>query len=124
MLPSNYEELRAINDSLIATVHFDANITDLSEADKNIIRTAIAPWMQEKGYMVLINAYTDNTGNPMLNEELSTMRAGIVAKEVMGTGLEETSILAKGWGEDKMIATNDTEEGRRTNRRVEIRIRR
>ncbi len=124
MLPSDYEEIRSINDSLIATVHFEANVIELSGPDKAIVRNAIAPWLQEKGYMVIVNAYTDNSGNPMLNEELSTMRAGIVSKEILSSGLDETAILAKGWGEDKMIATNETEEGRRTNRRVEIRIRR
>jgi len=124
MLPSNYNEIRTIDDSLIAMVHFDVNITDLSPSDKDIIRDALSPWLLEKGFMVLVNAYTDNTGNPMLNEELSTKRAGMVAKEVILVGLDEMAVLSKGFGEDKMIATNDTEEGRRTNRRVEIRIRR
>ncbi len=125
MLPSNWEEIRAIQDTLIATIHFDANVTELSELDKGILGNAIAPWLQHKNYTVTINAYTDNTGNPMLNEELSTRRAAIVSKTVIDMmGMDQITILSKGWGEANTIASNDTEEGRRTNRRVEIRIRR
>jgi outer membrane protein OmpA-like peptidoglycan-associated protein len=124
MLPSNYEEIMPINDSLIATLHFDPNIIELSEADKDILRTALNPWAFQKNYIVVVNAYTDNTGNPMLNEELSYKRAGIVSKEILSMGVDETAVLAKGWGEAKMIATNETDAGRRTNRRVEVRIRR
>jgi outer membrane protein OmpA-like peptidoglycan-associated protein/tetratricopeptide (TPR) repeat protein len=124
MLPWNYEDLKPINDSLIATLHFDVNIIDLSPADKAALSDALAPWSQTKNYMVVVNAYTDNTGNPLLNEELSYKRAGIVSKEILSMGVDETAVLSKGWGEAKMIATNETDEGRRTNRRVEVRIRR
>ena len=124
MLPSNWEELLAINDSLIATLHFDVNITNLSETDKDILRKALAPWLQQKNYVITVNGYTDNTGTPMINEELSTRRAGIVSKNIMDMGIDEIAILTKGWGETNTIASNVTEEGRRTNRRVEVRIRR
>lgn len=124
MLPSNWEELRAISDTLVATLHFEANVTDLSELDKGMLREALAPWLGHKNYTITVNAYTDNSGNPMLNEELSTRRANIVAKELLDMGINEIGIIAKGWGEINTIASNDTEEGRRTNRRVEIRIRR
>ncbi|MCW3123020.1 MAG: hypothetical protein JWQ38_2512 [Flavipsychrobacter sp.] len=124
MLPSNWEEIRAISDTLIATVHFEANVTELSELDKGILKEALSPWQQHRNYTITVNAYTDNSGNPMLNEELSTRRASIVAKEVADIGIEGIAILSKGWGEINTVATNETEEGRRANRRVEIRIRR
>ena len=56
----------------------------------------------------------------MINEELSTKRANIIAKTLVSLGAEESYIRAKGWGEAKMIAPNTTEEGQRKNRRVEI----
>ena len=124
MLPSNYEEIRPINDSLIAVIHYDVNRVDLNNTEKAIIRDALSPWLSQAGYIISVNAYTDNTGTPMINEELSHKRAQLVAKQVVSLGVEETSVQAKGWGESKMIAPNDNEEGQRKNRRVEIIIRR
>ncbi|MFI5196315.1 MAG: OmpA family protein [Chitinophagales bacterium] len=124
MLPSNYDEIRPINDSLIAVIHYDVNRVELSPAEKATIRDAIAPWLAQGGYIISVNAYTDNTGTPMINEELSHKRAALVAKQVMSIGVDETMVRAKGWGEAKMIAPNDTEEGQRKNRRVEIIIKR
>ena len=124
MLPTDYVEIKPINDSLIATLHFDVNRVEMSDEDKSVIRNAISPWLEEKGVVFIVNAYTDNTGTPMINEELSYKRASIVAKTVLTFGIDETSVMSKGWGEAKMLADNGTEEGRRKNRRVEIIIRR
>ena len=118
MLPSDY--VAPVNDSLIAVIHFDVNRVELTDEEKRDLRKAITPWTGEKSYILYVNAYTDNTGTPMINEELSTKRANIIAKTLVSLGAEESYIRAKGWGEAKMIAPNTTEEGQRKNRRVEI----
>ena len=122
MLPSGY--LAPISDTLLATLHFDVNIVELGKSDKDIVRDAITPWLDQKAVVVMVNAYTDNTGTPMINETLSFKRANIAAKQVIALGIPELNVIAKGWGEAKMIAPNDTEEGQRKNRRVEIILRR
>ncbi|NCX95625.1 MAG: hypothetical protein EBX41_04310 [Chitinophagia bacterium] len=122
MLPRDY--LAPINDSLVATVHFDINKVELTPADKAAIAEGIAPFINDQTIMVFVNGYTDNTGNPLINESLSTRRAALVAKEVVNLGMEELQVVSKGWGEAKMIADNDTEDNRRKNRRVEIMIKR
>ncbi len=124
MLPADYKEVKPVHDSLVATIHFEKNKVELTDSDKTILRTAMAPWIDAKGIVVFINAYTDNTGTPMLNEELSYKRSTLIANEVKVYGIDESMIQAKGWGEAKMIAPNETEEGQRKNRRVEIIIRR
>ncbi len=124
MLPADYKEVKPVHDSLVATIHFDKNKVELTDSDKSILYTAMKPWLDSKGIVVFVNAYTDNTGTPMLNEELSYKRAGIISKELQVYGLDESMIQAKGWGEAKMIAPNETEEGQRKNRRVEIILRR
>ncbi len=118
MLPSDY--VAPVNDSLIAVINFDVNRVELTDEEKADLRKAIAPWTGERSYILYVNAYTDNTGTPMINEELSTKRANIIAKTLISLGAEESFIRAKGWGEAKMIAPNDTEENQRKNRRVEI----
>ena len=124
MLPSDYHEIKPVFDSLIATIHFDKSKVEISDSDKNTIRTAIEPWLDSKGLVVFVNAYTDNTGTPMINEELSYKRANLVGQLLTTFGIDETMIQAKGWGEAKMIAPNETEEGQHKNRRVEIIVRR
>jgi outer membrane protein OmpA-like peptidoglycan-associated protein/tetratricopeptide (TPR) repeat protein len=124
MVPSNYKYIRAINDSLIATLHFEVNHVELADSDKVMLRKALNPWIEEPNITLLVNAYTDNTGTPMINEELSQKRAAMVAAALNKLGVSVTNIEAHGWGEAKMIASNDTEEGQRINRRVEIIVRR
>jgi outer membrane protein OmpA-like peptidoglycan-associated protein/Tol biopolymer transport system component len=124
MLTLNYNPLKPINDTIIGSVHFDVNVTELSAEDRATLKAIMAPWMDEKDVEVSVNAYTDNTGTPMINETLSFKRAAIIAKEILLLGFEEGSVTAKGWGEANAIATNDTEEGRYANRRVEITVKR
>lgn len=122
MLPENYKE--PIHDSLLATVHFDVNRVELTQADMDAVTKGIDPFLLENGYVIYVNGYTDNTGTPMLNEELSNKRANQVAKILVNLGVNEGVITAKGWGEANPIAPNDTEENQRKNRRVEVRLRR
>jgi len=124
MLPFDYKEIKPINDSLIATIHFDLNRVDLSPKEQLAIKNAITPWLDETGIAIYVNAYTDNTGTPLLNEELSFKRANLVTQELVKDGINELFIISRGLGESKMIAPNETEEGRNKNRRVEIVIKR
>lgn len=124
MLPLGFFDLKPIPDTVVATIHFDVNKVELTDSDKMVIRDALGPWANEKAIVVYVNAYTDNTGTPMINEELSFKRANIVGRQVLSVGIDESQMQAKGWGEAKMIAPNDTEEGRRKNRRVEITVKR
>ncbi|MCD6013037.1 MAG: hypothetical protein K0Q79_2899 [Flavipsychrobacter sp.] len=123
LLPSDY--IKPVNDSMLTMIHFDVNRVELSDSDKAAISTAILPWMNSKGgFMLYVNAYTDNTGTPMINESLSYKRANQVAQFIQTLGVDETMIQAKGLGEAHMIATNETPEGQWMNRRVEVIIRR
>jgi len=123
MLPDDYVE--PVNDSLIATVQFPRNSAKLTEDDRARLRNAMRPWLEDpRGVMVFINGYTDNSGTPMINEELSYQRAGLVAREIMDMGWNEMSLKTQGWGEANPVAPNETEEGQSMNRRVEVVIRR
>lgn len=122
MLPNNYAA--PIYDSLILTIHFPLNGKKLSDSDKTLIQQAIEPWMNEKSFVLLINGYTDNTGTPMINEELSATRARLVADEITAYDIDELSMDVQGWGEANPSASNDTQIGRDLNRRVEVIIRR
>ena len=69
-----------------------------------------------------IAAHTDNVGDDNSNMRLSYLRAKSVKDFLIKEGIAESRILSKGYGEAKPIDTNDTAEGRKKNRRVEVRV--
>jgi outer membrane protein OmpA-like peptidoglycan-associated protein len=72
---------------------------------------------------VQINGHTDNTGNAATNKVLSLKRATSVIDYLAKKGISITRVLAKGYGSDRPIVSNDDEAGGRAlNRRIEIEI--
>jgi len=69
-----------------------------------------------------IAGHTDNIGSDAANMKLSDDRANAVRNYLISKGISASRITAKGYGETKPIATNDTDEGRQINRRVEFTI--
>ena len=72
--------------------------------------------------LVQIEGHTDATGPAQLNRKLSQERAEAVVQYLGGKGINQARLVAKGFGPDKPIADNDSEEGREQNRRVEFNI--
>lgn len=71
---------------------------------------------------IKIVGHTDNVGKDEANQKLSEGRANAVMKELIKRGIAPERLEAEGRGETEPIDTNDTEEGRQNNRRVEIHI--
>jgi outer membrane protein OmpA-like peptidoglycan-associated protein len=67
-----------------------------------------------------VEGHTDNVGNPKANKTLSEARAKSVIAEIVKQGIDATRLSAAGFGQDKPIADNKTEEGKAKNRRVEL----
>lgn len=69
-----------------------------------------------------IEGHTDSVGDNEKNRKLSQERAEAVKQYLINQGVQESRLHAVGYGEDKPIASNDTEEGRTLNRRVHFHI--
>jgi len=70
---------------------------------------------------IQIKGHTDNEGNPEYNQILSEERAEAVAKRLRANeDLKHLNFIIEGYGETKPVASNDSEDGRKMNRRVEI----
>lgn len=67
-----------------------------------------------------IEGHTDSSGSNRINQKLSEKRAQSVMNYLIEKGLPSEKMTAVGYGEERPIADNDTPEGRKTNRRVEI----
>jgi outer membrane protein OmpA-like peptidoglycan-associated protein len=69
-----------------------------------------------------VAGHTDNTGSAQHNQALSERRAGSVQRYLEGDGVAPQRIYAAGYGKNQPIASNDSDAGRRLNRRVDITI--
>jgi outer membrane protein OmpA-like peptidoglycan-associated protein len=69
-----------------------------------------------------VYGHTDSTGSDSYNQDLSERRATSVADYLSSHGVQAARIATRGFGETQPIETNDTEQGRAANRRVEIKV--
>lgn len=69
-----------------------------------------------------LSGHTDNTGSATSNQTLSQNRAQAVVDYLAGKGIAKTRMVAKGYGSDRPVASNDSAEGRQENRRTEFEI--
>lgn len=71
---------------------------------------------------VMITGHTDSQGSDTYNQRLSEGRAASVKAEMVKRGIAEDRLETNGKGESEPIDTNDTEEGRQNNRRIEVTV--
>jgi outer membrane protein OmpA-like peptidoglycan-associated protein len=69
---------------------------------------------------VAIEGFTDSVGNPGYNQDLSERRANAVRLALIDQGIDPARIVARGYGEEYPVASNDNLAGRQMNRRVEV----
>lgn len=117
-------------ESLILTfpeqIIFDSGQADLKTAAQQVLQTIAEFIDAHPDLAVEIHGHTDSRPISNLrypsNWELSAVRATQVARELVARGISPVRITARGLGEYHPVSTNDTEEGRLKNRRVEIRF--
>jgi outer membrane protein OmpA-like peptidoglycan-associated protein len=72
--------------------------------------------------LLQVEGHTDSTGTAAINRKLSQQRAESVMAYLVGKGVPAGRMKAKGFGPDKPIADNATDDGKEKNRRVEFNI--
>ena len=111
----------AVRISLKSAVLFDFDKSTLKpEATEELHRAALKI-KEFSSARIIIEGHTDNFGTDAYNRDLSRARAAAVKDYFISQeGMETSGIESSGFGESRPIASNDTEEGRAKNRRVEI----
>jgi OmpA-OmpF porin, OOP family len=110
----------ALNQSV---VNFPSGSADIPAAMNSFFQTAAGNLKQlPQGTVIEIAGYTDNTGDPQANVALSQKRAEAVRGALISAGVNQDMLVAKGYGSANPIASNDSAEGRFSNRRIEYRV--
>jgi uncharacterized repeat protein (TIGR01451 family) len=100
---------------------FVVNSSELTDQAKMLLTEAAEIMREHPDEIIRINGHTDSTGTSEDNQSLSERRANSAFDYLVQTlGLPAERFIVTGYGEDKPVASNDTVEGRRMNRRVEI----
>ena len=106
----------------LSKVYFErstANLIDSSYTELN----RVADMLQENpNVKIELSGHTDNQGDSRLNLKLSQERVDVVKKYLVDKGIEDSRIKGKGYGGTRPVASNESEETRKLNRRVEFKI--
>lgn len=101
-------------------ITFDPGSDDISDSSEALV-TALAELLQQcPGKPIEVAGHTDSQGTSRNNLTLSEDRAKAVLVALKERGVDVSTMKAVGYGEDKPIADNGTEEGREANRRIEF----
>jgi outer membrane protein OmpA-like peptidoglycan-associated protein len=101
-------------------INFDTGKSTIKPESKPIINQIVEMMKANPGLKIGVEGHTDNVGNPKSNKTLSDERAKSVVAAIAAQGIDTKRLSAAGYGQDKPIADNKTEEGKAKNRRVEL----
>jgi OOP family OmpA-OmpF porin len=101
-------------------VNFDFDKATLRPEAKAVLNEAAALLDKHERVVVEIAGHTDSMGSEEYNQGLSERRANAVRDYLAGKGVKASRLTSKGYGESRPVASNDTDEGRAENRRVEM----
>lgn len=107
-----------------ATVSFAVGSTQVSAADKEELKKLAQTAIGINGYLIEVKGFADSSGNAIMNEQLSEDRAeAVVGYLVQQCSVPVRHVVAPGaLGEYQPAASNETNEGRAQNRRVEVKV--
>ncbi len=105
-------------------IYFPSNSSELNAETRQML-VPIAEQLDKatEDFVIEVIGHTDSTASAEHNRKLSFARALSVYNELIRLGIDKRRLVASGKGEREPIASNDTEEGKRKNRRIEFKLR-
>lgn len=108
------------NGKSILYINFDVDQAKITQEGDEIV-TEIANALKKDNTMkISIEGHTDNSGDAKHNKKLSNDRANTVMQKLIALDIDKTRLSAIGYGAEKPLVANDTEENKAKNRRVEL----
>jgi outer membrane protein OmpA-like peptidoglycan-associated protein len=116
------EMLDALNkDGYIAlNILFETGKSSIQQESLPVVDQIFELMNSDATLKISIEGHTDNVGDAASNKKLSNDRAKAVMDALIAKGVEKLRMSFVGWGQEKPVADNRSEEGRSKNRRVEI----
>ncbi len=105
---------------ILKNVFFETASANLKPESQNELNRLKNLLNENPNIRIQINGHTDNIGSESDNLTLSENRAKAVFNYLVKTGISQTRLSTRGYGETQAIDTNDTPEGRANNRRTEF----
>lgn len=106
----------------VNNLFFELNQATLTPESEPELKRMVQVMQDNPSLRIEISGHTDNTGTDVINDRLSQARADAIQSYLMSAGIAQARIQSKGYGSKKPKVSNDTEEGRGQNRRVEFAI--
>ena len=108
--------------SVLKNIFFEFDKYDLQDKSKTELEKMVRFLTENPLIKIEIGGHTDNDGSPAYNLKLSQNRAQSVASYLLQYGIDIKRISQKGYGADRPIQPNDSEENKQANRRIEFKI--
>ncbi len=104
------------------TILFDTGKASIQNESEEVLSAMTAIFKEYPQATFSINGHTDSVGAKSTNQLLSERRANAVRDYLIANGIDSARLTAKGFGEENPIDTNKTRNGRKNNRRVEVKL--
>ncbi|OIQ23420.1 OmpA family protein [Lacinutrix sp. MedPE-SW] len=108
--------------SYARTILFDTGKSSFKEQTKEVLRNITAILKEYPDSNFTIEGHTDSVGSKSSNQKLSERRANAVRDYLIANGISAARLTAYGFGEDYPVDSNATRNGRKNNRRTEIKL--
>lgn len=106
--------------SLNDGANFATGSAELTPETQAILNIGVALLVRDQSLGIRVTGHTDSVGPADFNQRLSEARAQSAVEYMLAAGVDPARLVARGRGEEEPIASNDTDEGRASNRRVEF----
>lgn len=100
-------------------VLFESGSATIQQESHERLDRVVEYMTHRRSARIRIAGHTDNVGDPRRNQQLSEQRAQSVRQYLIDHGIDADRVEAVGYGDQQPVASNDTEEGRAQNRRIE-----
>lgn len=108
------------NGKSILYINFDVDQAKITQEGDEIVTEIANALKKDNALKISIEGHTDNSGDAKHNKKLSNDRANAVMQKLITLGIDKTRLSAIGYGAEKPLVANDTEENKAKNRRVEL----
>jgi OOP family OmpA-OmpF porin len=107
---------------ILRGVNFDFDKSNIRADARPVLDEAIDTLKDAGDVRVSVEGHTDSVGTDAYNQGLSMRRANSVADYLAAGGISRSRMEVDGFGESRPVASNDTDDGRAQNRRVELKV--